>query len=84
MHTRACWKFPRKQGAALTNDNPFPYSPFLERSTFHPGKARRKMREEMERKIECINFDLDSVLYIPSDFLETTLLISIRAMIEGG
>jgi putative hydrolase of the HAD superfamily len=38
----------------------------------------------MERKIECINFDLDSVLYVPSDFLETTLLISIRAMIEVG
>jgi putative hydrolase of the HAD superfamily len=38
----------------------------------------------MERRIECINFDLDSVLYIPSDFLETSLLISIRAMIEVG
>jgi len=38
----------------------------------------------MERKIECISFDLDSVLYVPSDFLETTLLISIRAMIEVG
>jgi putative hydrolase of the HAD superfamily len=38
----------------------------------------------MERKIECICFDLDSVLYVPSDFLETTLLISIRAMIEVG
>lgn len=38
----------------------------------------------MDRKIECINFDLDSVLYVPSDFLETTLLISIRAMIEVG
>ncbi|PKN26010.1 MAG: hypothetical protein CVU64_18755 [Deltaproteobacteria bacterium HGW-Deltaproteobacteria-21] len=38
----------------------------------------------MARKIECINFDLDSVLYVPSDFLETTLLISIRAMIEVG
>jgi putative hydrolase of the HAD superfamily len=68
----------------LTNDNPFPYSQFLERRAFHPGKVQRKMPEEMERKIECINFDLDSVLYIPSDFLETTLLISIRAMIEVG
>jgi putative hydrolase of the HAD superfamily len=38
----------------------------------------------MGRRIECINFDLDSVLYVPSDFLETTLLISIRAMIEVG
>jgi FMN phosphatase YigB (HAD superfamily) len=38
----------------------------------------------MERRIECITFDLDSVLYLPSDFLETTLLISIRAMIEVG
>ncbi|MBU2499377.1 MAG: HAD family hydrolase [Proteobacteria bacterium] len=38
----------------------------------------------MERKIECINFDLDSVLYIPSDFLEATLLMTIRAMTETG
>jgi FMN phosphatase YigB (HAD superfamily) len=34
--------------------------------------------------IECIIFDLDSVLYIPSDFLETTLMISVRAMIDAG
>jgi len=38
----------------------------------------------MKTKIECINFDLDSVLYIPSDFLETTLLLSVKAMIETG
>jgi FMN phosphatase YigB (HAD superfamily) len=38
----------------------------------------------MGRKIECIIFDLDSVLYIPSDFLETTLMISVRAMIDAG
>jgi len=38
----------------------------------------------MERKIECISFDLDSVLYLPSDFLDPTLLISVRAMIEAG
>jgi putative hydrolase of the HAD superfamily len=38
----------------------------------------------MDSKIECITFDLDSVLYLPSDFLETTLLISIRSMIEVG
>jgi FMN phosphatase YigB (HAD superfamily) len=38
----------------------------------------------MERNIECIIFDLDSVLYIPSDFLETTLMISVRAMIDAG
>ena len=38
----------------------------------------------MERKIECINFDLDSVLYIPSDFLEAALLMTIRAMTETG
>jgi putative hydrolase of the HAD superfamily len=37
-----------------------------------------------ERRIECIAFDLDSVLYIPSEFLETALLISVRAMIEVG
>ncbi len=36
------------------------------------------------RKIECIHFDLDSVLYIPSEFLETALLVSIRSMIETG
>lgn len=38
----------------------------------------------MKRKIQCINFDLDSVLYIPSDFLETTLLMSVKAMIQAG
>ena len=38
----------------------------------------------MKRKIECINFDLDSVLYVPSEFLETTLLMSIKAMIQTG
>ncbi|RPI79463.1 MAG: hypothetical protein EHM45_02775 [Desulfobacteraceae bacterium] len=35
-------------------------------------------------KIECIHFDLDSVLYMPSDFLETTLLMSVKAMIQIG
>jgi putative hydrolase of the HAD superfamily len=38
----------------------------------------------MKRKIECINFDLDSVLYVPSEFLETTLLMSIKTMIQTG
>ena len=38
----------------------------------------------MGRKIECIHFDLDSVLYIPSEFLETSLLVSVKAMIETG
>lgn len=38
----------------------------------------------MKRKIECINFDLDSVLYLPSDFLETTLLMSVKTMIQAG
>jgi putative hydrolase of the HAD superfamily len=38
----------------------------------------------MKTRIECINFDLDSVLYIPSDFLETTLLMAVKAMIETG
>ena len=38
----------------------------------------------MRRKIECIHFDLDSVLYIPSEFLETSLLVSVKAMIETG
>lgn len=35
-------------------------------------------------KIECIHFDLDSVLYIPSAFLENTLKLSVRVMIENG
>ena len=39
---------------------------------------------KMKEKIECIHFDLDSVLYIPAEFLETTLLMSIRAMIQTG
>ena len=38
----------------------------------------------MKREIQCINFDLDSVLYIPSDFLETTLLMSVKAMMQAG
>lgn len=38
----------------------------------------------MGRNIECIHFDLDSVLYIPSEFLETSLLVSVKAMIETG
>jgi FMN phosphatase YigB (HAD superfamily) len=38
----------------------------------------------MGRELECVIFDLDSVLYIPSDFLETTLMISVRAMIDAG
>jgi putative hydrolase of the HAD superfamily len=45
---------------------------------------RAPRRQETDRKIECIAFDLDSVLYIPSEFLETALLISVRAMIEVG
>lgn len=35
-------------------------------------------------KIECIHFDLDSVLYIPSAFLENTLKLAVRVMIENG
>jgi len=35
-------------------------------------------------KIECIHFDLDSVLYIPSDFLENTLRLVVGVMIEYG
>jgi len=38
----------------------------------------------MKKEIQCINFDLDSVLYIPSDFLESTLLMSIKAMMQAG
>ncbi|MCG2777094.1 MAG: hypothetical protein L6406_15595, partial [Desulfobacterales bacterium] len=38
----------------------------------------------MKRKIECINFDLDSVLYIPSEFLETALRMSVKAMMQTG
>ena len=35
-------------------------------------------------KIECIHFDLDSVLYIPIDFLENTLRLVVGAMRENG
>jgi FMN phosphatase YigB (HAD superfamily) len=38
----------------------------------------------MRKEIQCINFDLDSVLYIPSDFLDSTLLMSIKAMMQTG
>lgn len=38
----------------------------------------------MKGNIECIHFDLDSVLYVPSEFLETTLLMSIKGMIQTG
>ena len=34
--------------------------------------------------IECIHFDLDSVLYIPAAFLENTLNLTVRVMIENG
>ena len=36
------------------------------------------------KKIEGINFDLDSVLYIPSDFLDTALQMSVNSMIQVG
>ncbi|MEJ2097787.1 MAG: HAD hydrolase-like protein [Deltaproteobacteria bacterium] len=36
------------------------------------------------KKIESIHFDLDSVLYIPSDFLETALQMSVNSMIQVG
>ncbi|OGR02168.1 MAG: hypothetical protein A2511_13920 [Deltaproteobacteria bacterium RIFOXYD12_FULL_50_9] len=35
-------------------------------------------------KIDCIHFDLDSVLYLPADFLEAALKLSIKAMIQYG
>jgi FMN phosphatase YigB (HAD superfamily) len=35
-------------------------------------------------KIECIHFDLDSVLYIPAAFLENTLKLTVKVMIENG
>jgi HAD superfamily hydrolase (TIGR01549 family) len=38
----------------------------------------------MNMKVECIHFDLDSVLYIPSSFLENTLTLSVKVMIENG
>jgi FMN phosphatase YigB (HAD superfamily) len=38
----------------------------------------------MKKKIACIHFDLDSVLYVPSNFLETALQMSINAMIQVG
>lgn len=38
----------------------------------------------MDTRIECINFDLDSVLYISSDFIEASLFMSLKAMIQMG
>ncbi len=38
----------------------------------------------MKNKIACIHFDLDSVLYVPADFLETALQMSVNAMIQAG
>ena len=38
----------------------------------------------MKKKIESIHFDLDSVLYIPSDFLDTALQMSVNIMIQVG
>lgn len=38
----------------------------------------------MKEKIACIHFDLDSVLYVPADFLETALQVSVNAMIQAG
>jgi FMN phosphatase YigB (HAD superfamily) len=38
----------------------------------------------MTKKIACIHFDLDSVLYVPADFLETALQMSVNAMIQAG
>ena len=35
-------------------------------------------------KIQCIHFDLDSVLFIPSAFLENTLELAVKVMIENG
>ena len=49
-----------------------------------PAPGPRPTPQPAGRRIECIAFDLDSVLYIPSEFLETTLLVSVRAMIEVG
>ena len=38
----------------------------------------------MKKKLTCIHFDLDSVLYVPSDFLEIALQMSVNAMIQVG
>jgi len=35
-------------------------------------------------KVQSIHFDLDSVLYIPSAFLENTLKLAVKVMIENG
>ena len=35
-------------------------------------------------EIECIFFDLDAVLYIPADFLDVTLELTVKAMIQHG
>lgn len=35
-------------------------------------------------KIESIHFDLDSVLYLPADFLAAALKLSVKAMIQYG
>jgi len=39
---------------------------------------------KMRKKIESIHFDLDSVLYVPSDFLDTALQMSVNIMIQVG
>jgi FMN phosphatase YigB (HAD superfamily) len=35
-------------------------------------------------KLQCILFDLDSVLFIPAAFLENTLKLAVKVMIENG
>ncbi|MBU0481308.1 MAG: HAD family hydrolase [Proteobacteria bacterium] len=35
-------------------------------------------------EIQCIHFDLDSVLYIPATFLKNTLGLAVKTMIEHG
>jgi HAD superfamily hydrolase (TIGR01549 family) len=40
--------------------------------------------EALAMKIDCILFDLDSVLFIPAAFLENTLKLAVKVMIENG
>jgi FMN phosphatase YigB (HAD superfamily) len=49
-----------------------------------PGPGWNRKKEGKNVKIECIHFDLDSVLYIPIDFLENALRLVVGAMVEHG
>jgi len=39
---------------------------------------------KLPSQVQCIHFDLDSVLYIPTEFLEATLALTVKVMIQTG